>query len=96
MLILTNSAFNNKNSSPFTNAKFERKASGYILIGGIEVASTLQCCHCNGHFVSIRGSGTVRGFCLNCKKTTCGKKECDPCFPFEKKLDVSEKNNRFL
>lgn len=26
-----------------------------------------------------------------CTRITCGKKMCDPCVPFEKKIDLMEK-----
>jgi hypothetical protein len=75
-------------------ARAERRAHGHIIIDGSDVADTLQCCHCGAHFVSIRGSGTRRGFCLNCMQVTCGSKRCDPCVPFEKRLDEYEKGKR--
>jgi len=66
------------------------RESGAILVDGVQVASTHQCCHCGGHFVSVKGSGKTRGFCLRCSKVTCGAPECDPCIPFEKKLESLE------
>lgn len=72
-------------------AQFERRASGHIILEGKEIASTLQCCHCNRHFISIRGSGITRGFCLGCMKVTCGSAKCDEHVAFEKKLDLYEK-----
>ena len=77
--------------NPFGDTKFERRANGYFIVDGVEVAATLQCCHCGAHFVSVKGSKKVRGFCMNCYKVTCGKKTCDPCMPFEKKLNLFEK-----
>jgi hypothetical protein len=70
----------------YPNAKFERKPDGVIIVDGKEVAHTLQCCHCNAHFASVRGSGKKRGFCVRCHHVTCGKLECDVCIPFEEKL----------
>jgi hypothetical protein len=64
-----------------------RNEDGAILVDGQQVATTRQCCHCGAHFISIKGSGVDRGFCLGCMKITCGKKECDPHIPFEAKLD---------
>jgi len=64
---------------------------GAIIVDGHEVANTLQCCHCGCHFVSVKGSGTVRGFCLRCSAVTCGKPECDRCVPFEKQLEIIER-----
>ena len=72
-------------------AKAERGAKGHIIIDSIVVADTLQCCHCNAHFVSVHGSGTVRGFCMACAQVTCGGPRCDVHVPFEKRLDLYEK-----
>lgn len=74
--------------------KSERKAKGYIFVDGRQVADTLQCAHCGGHFVSVRGSGTRRGFCLACNQVTCGAPKCDEHIPFEKKLDEYERGRR--
>jgi len=78
----------------FENAQFERKAHGMFIIGGQEVASTLQCPHCGGHFVSYKGSGHRRTFCTKCMAVTCGNPACDPCRPFEKQLEEIERNAR--
>lgn len=67
-----------------------RKASGWIVIDGQEVAETMNCCHCGFAFEVRRGSGTDRGFCMNCNKVTCGNHACDPCVPFERQLDLME------
>jgi len=75
----------------YRDAQFERKPGGHILVDGVEVAQTLQCCHCGGHWVSRRGSGIIRGFCVRCMKPTCGGIRCDPCIPFEKRLEMMEK-----
>lgn len=74
----------------YKDAQFECKPSGHILVDNVEVAVTLQCCHCNAHFVSIKGSGKIRGFCMRCMRVTCGKPACDPCVPFEARLDHHE------
>ena len=76
----------------YDNAKYEKKPSGTIIIDNVEVAHTMQCCHCGKHFVSIKGSGKVRGFCMCCHKITCGARACDPCIPFEKKIEQIEKD----
>mgnify|MGYP001558169814 CR=1 FL=1 len=76
--------------------KFERKPSGTILINGQEIAHTLRCVHCSAHYVSIRGSGIHRGYCFNCHGVTCGNVKCDPCVPFEAKLDFVENRNSKL
>lgn len=75
----------------FKNAKHESNPSGTILIDNQEVAHTKQCCHCQEHFVSVKGSGKIRGFCPRCMQITCGKPACNTCTPFEKKLEDYEK-----
>ncbi len=67
------------------------RADGNIIVDGNEVGETRQCPHCNAHFLSIRGSGSIRGYCMLCGKVTCGKPKCDSCVPFEKKLEEYEK-----
>ena len=71
--------------------KFERKPAGVILMDGVEIASTLQCPHCNSHFISRPGSGALRSYCMLCSAVTCGAQRCLEHFPFEKKLDMYEK-----
>lgn len=66
------------------------KEHGGIIIGGMQVASTLQCPHCGGHFESIPGSGKRRTFCLRCQAVTCGNPACDACIPVEAKLEFAE------
>jgi len=68
------------------------REDGAILVDGVQVSTTHQCCHCGGHFISVKGSGIRRGFCLKCMRVTCGAPECDPCVPFEKKLEMIEKH----
>ena len=70
------------------------REAGAILVDGVQVASTLQCCHCGGHFQVVKGSGRKRGFCLKCGSVTCGHADCDTCLPYEKWLDQVEKNGR--
>ena len=82
--------------SDYDSATSVRKPSGHILMDGQEIAQTIQCCHCGGHFVSIKGSGKVRGFCMCCHKITCGDPKCNPCVPFEKKLDDYEIGQRSI
>ena len=75
--------------------EFIRNPGGHIIIGGQEIAMTLQCAHCNCQWVPIRGSGKTRGFCLNCKGAVCGKRHCiEHCVPWEKKLDTNDKLRR--
>lgn len=68
----------------------ERRPSGSIIINGQEVANTLQCVHGGEHFISRRGSGVTRGFCMRCQGPTCGSPDHDVCIPFEKRLDEYE------
>jgi hypothetical protein len=66
-----------------------REHSG-ILSDGVQVVSLLQCPHCGGHFESMPGSGKRRTFCLKCSAVTCGNPACDPCVPFEARLEHAE------
>ena len=63
---------------------------GAILIGSVQVASTLMCPHCGSHFESRPGSGRRRTFCCRCQAVTCGAHACDPCIPIEARLDHVE------
>jgi hypothetical protein len=75
----------------YKNSKYERKEHGAFIVDGVQVGTTLQCPHCGGHFLSVRGSGARRGFCMNCMAVTCGHPSCDACIPIEKKLGILEK-----
>jgi hypothetical protein len=75
----------------FENAQFERRPHGAILMDGQEVAHTLQCVHCGNHFISMKGSGKIRGWCRRCNGPICGPK-CHVCVPFEKQLEAMEQN----
>jgi len=75
--------------NPYKTAQAERKAKGTLFVDGHEVANTLQCVHCGHHWVSLKGSGRKRGFCLNCMGPVCGPR-CYDCIPFLKKLDLYE------
>lgn len=67
----------------YKDAKHERKPHGVIFMDGKEVATTLQCPHCMAHFVSRKGSGHRRSYCMRCNAVTCGKHECvTSCKPF--------------
>ncbi len=50
---------------------------------------TLQCVHCQKHWVPRPGSGNVRGFCMRCNGPVCGLK-CAECIPAEKQLEIME------
>ena len=82
-----------KNPEPdwYNDAKFERKPHGTYISDGVEVGFSMQCPHCNCHFLSIRNSGHRRTFCMRCNAITCGNVACDPCRPFEEQLDAYEK-----
>ena len=71
-----------KDLAQYKDAKHEAHPHGLIFVNGREVAATLQCPHCGGHFVSRKGSGHRRTFCLRCKAVTCGAHACDSCRPW--------------
>jgi len=79
------------NGQPAGGAAAARRPSGAILVDGQQVADTLQCVHCGGHFVMIRGSGRRRGFCTLCHGITCGSAGCVACVPTEQWLDQVER-----
>lgn len=62
----------------YADAKHERKPHGIVFVNGQEVATTLMCPHCGAHFVSRRGSGHRRSFCLKCMDPCCDKPGCNP------------------
>lgn len=62
----------------YADAAHERHAHGLVIVDGKEVATTLRCPHCGGHFVSRKGSGTTRQFCLKCSEVCCGEAYCHP------------------
>lgn len=71
------------------------KIAGAIFIDGVQVAETLQCCHCGMHWQRKPGSGTLRGYCMKCNAVLCGKAECmSECRPFEKWLEEVERADR--
>ncbi len=73
-----------KDLEQYKDAKHERNPHGIVFVNGQEVATTLMCPHCGGHFVSRKGSGHRRTFCMKCMAVTCGKPACDPCRPWAK------------
>ena len=78
-----------------TSVSVARKPNGHFIVDGQVVADTLQCPHCNAHFVYQKGSGTERSFCMLCSRVTCGKEMCmRDCVPFAKKLERIERNGR--
>ena len=79
--------------NPFKETpQFESKPSGYVILDGQEVGHTKQCIHCNKHFLSVKGSGTIRGYFMTCLQFTCGSPACDTCIPYEAKMEVVEGN----
>ena len=60
----------------YADAQFEARPHGIVFIDGKEVAHTLKCPHCGAQFVSRRGSGHRRTFCLIHKAVTCGSDAC--------------------
>ena len=63
----------------YSDAAAVRKPHGIVWVDGKEVANTLMCPHCGEHFVSRRGSGHRRTFCMIHEAVTCGKPQCDRC-----------------
>lgn len=70
--------------------KYERHASGAVVVDGKEVGHTLRCPHCGAHFVSVRGSGKKRGFCRDCSKVVCGATPCMSHVPLSAWLEQQE------
>lgn len=79
----------------YADAVHVRKPAGGIIVDGAHVADTVQCCHCNAHFVMRTGSGTTRGWCRNCQGMVCGPK-CAVCTPFEQRLDLAHRFQQSL
>ena len=80
----------------YKRAISQRKPAGGLLIGNTHIADTLQCKHCGKHWVPIRGSRKLRGWCLRCNGVLCGNRDCLlDCSPFEEKLEMREKNANF-
>ena len=48
----------------------------------------LACVHCTAQWYVKPGSGNKRGWCFMCAGPTCGAKACEPCIPFEKKIEM--------
>jgi hypothetical protein len=72
---------------------------GYLIITGPDGTlerDTVQCAHCNKHYVVRPGSGKRRGWCTMCARATCGAQKCIPCIPFERQLDLFEAKERSI
>lgn len=68
---------------------------GTIIIDGHEAGCTLQCAHCGNHWVLVKGSGRVRGYCMDCSGPTCGSRACTrpvPHVSWLKKLELHRSN----
>lgn len=78
----------------YADAQFERKPHGIVIVDGKEVAHTLKCPHCGAQFVSRKGSGIRRTFCLRHQAVTCGSaacmKDCVDVYTLEGTLSVRE------
>ena len=71
--------------------EFVQRPSGHIIVDGQEVAHTLQCVHCGMHWVPIKGSGRLRGFCNKCSGVLCGNDLCMRYHvPKEAQLDFAD------
>jgi hypothetical protein len=78
--------------SPYKHAAWVRQEHGAIMGEGMrQQASTVQCCHCGGHWTEVKGSGKRRGYCQKCHGKTCGNPLCDNCVPMEVALDYAER-----
>lgn len=59
-----------------------------------QIADTLQCCHCDSHWVVVKGSGRVRGWCQYCARPVCGEAPCmSECRPWEQQMETIERSN---
>jgi len=77
----------------YSDAQHERKPHGLIFLNGKEVATTLMCPHCGMHFVSRKGSGIRRCYCMRCGEVTCGQRKCDPsiaCNPIMAQMGMNQ------
>lgn len=76
-----------------------RRAAGYVSIvepGKAKVeGDTLQCVHCGKHWYTQPGSGKQRGWCARCSGPHCGGKNCWDCIPFMKKIEETERRQKF-
>lgn len=81
--------------NPYGDAVAIHRPAGAILVDGRQVADTLQCVHCGGHWVPQKGSGRVRGWCTRCQGPVCGL-SCARCLPLEKALDLMDQPRSVL
>lgn len=52
-------------------------------------ADSLQCVHCDLHWIVEPGSGAKRGWCHHCGGPHCGAPGCWTCRPFQQQLDAA-------
>ena len=90
-LMLARIAIQERPVQPFGDVKHEPHGHGAWIVDGIEVAATLQCPHCGGHFVSMRGSSAERLFCLAHMALTCGALACNTCRSWQLDFDEAER-----
>lgn len=82
-----------KNRQPFGDVKHEWKEHGGWTVDGIQVASTLQCPHCDRHFVSVRTA--EMHWCHSCGARTCDSPICSSaCRPFMRQLEAIERQSQ--
>jgi hypothetical protein len=72
-----------------------RQPKGHVIItypeGQVVERDTLQCVHCQAHWMIEPGSGKQRGWCWRCDGPTCGAPACmSRCEPWEKALEIAE------
>lgn len=66
------------------------KIAGGIVIDGRHVADTVQCVHCQKHWIPQRGSGRIRGWCIYCNGLICGALKCRVHIPYGTKMEYRE------
>ena len=64
-----------------------QREHGGIMISGMQVSSTMQCCHCQRH----QDKKLMEGFCMKCMGPTCNTAKCHICLPAEKWLELMER-----
>ena len=75
------------NGDPIRQDDYDRPRSDF----GAREADTVQCVHCQMHWIIVPGSGMKRGFCNLCNGLTCGKQKCESeCMPWEKQMEIRE------
>lgn len=76
--------------------KLTVRTSGVVITTPLDgspetIADTVQCVHCQRHWIYLPKSGTKWGYCLNCAGITCGNRRCgENCVPAEQWLENVE------